>query len=528
LSPAAADRARRLVEAAEAARLAGQRDRSLAVLATAELPPEDVPLRVKAARVRGLIEAQSGAPAAAMRIFLDAASAIHPLDRRASLELVTLAQESAGLGGERDEIVEFGAWGKRFEEPETVEEQIMLGLVRGFADLLLGDKHRAAPSLARATDLGAATDDPQLLVWAATAAMFLGEDRRVFELLTRAVSEARTRGAIGALPFALHLLAGVERRLGNMPAAEADADESLRLSRETGQEVVAAGALSTLTALAAFRGDVDRAEALAAETRALATPRRLAVAQAGIARALAELDLAHGRAEDARERLLPLFGARDERVRNEPYALFSTPVYVEAAARAGHTSGALAQLAAFEQWTEEGDLRWARPIAARCRALLAGDDRDAETWFLEALDRHESYPHPFERARTALLFGEMLRRGRRKSEARRHLREALETFEGLGARAWADRAAAELRATGATARRRDESTRGDLTPQELQIVRLVAEGKTNPETAAQLFLSPKTVQYHLRKVFAKLGISSRNELVRLAAEGAVPGAVEAT
>jgi DNA-binding CsgD family transcriptional regulator len=526
LSTSAPDRARRLVDAAEDARLAGQRERALALLTTADVPSDAVPLRVRAARIRGVIEAQSGLPADAMRIFLDAAALIHPLDRRAALELVTLAQEAAGLGGERDAIVEFGTWGKRFEEPETVEERIMLGLVRGFGDLLLGDKLSAGPSLSRAADLGAATVDPQLLVWAATAAMFLGEDRRVFELLSRAVSEARTRGAIGALPFALHLLAGVERRLGHMPAAEADADESLRLARETGQEVVAAGALSTLTALAAFRGDSDRAHALAAETRALATPRRLAVAQAGVDRALAELDLARGRADDALERLLPLFRTRDQRVRNEPYALFTTPVYVEAAARAGQTNGALEQLAAFEQWAEEGALGWARPIAARCRALLAVDGDEAEKWFSQALAYHESYPHAFERARTALLFGEMLRRGRRKREARRHLRGALETFQGLGARAWAERAAAELRATGATARRRDESTRADLTPQELQIVRLVAEGKTNPETAAQLFLSPKTVQYHLRKVFAKLGISSRTELVRLVAERSVAGAVE--
>ena len=528
LSPAAADRARRIVGAAEAARLAGRRDRALALLAAAEIPADDLRLQVAAARVHGMIEAQAGAPAEAMRIFLDAASAIHPLDHRAALELATLAQEAAGLGGEIDEIVEFRNRVNTFGAGKTVDEQIMLGLVRGFADLLAGDKPRATRALAFAADRGAATDEPQLLVWAATAAMFLGEDRRVFELLTRAVVEARTRGAIGLVPFALHLLAGVERRLGNIAAAEADADESLRLARETGQEVVAAGALSTLTALAAFRGDVERAEALAHETRAVATPRRLVVAQAGVARALAELELARGRADDALERLLPLFGARDQRVRNEPYALFTTPVYIEAAARAGRPNGAVEQLRAFEQWTNDGDLSWARPLAARCRALLATESHDAENWFTKALELHDEYPQPFERARTSLLLGETLRRGRRKSEARRHLRESLETFEGVGARAWAARAAAEVRATGATARRRDESTRDDLTPQELQIVRLVADGMTNPEAAAQLFLSPKTVQYHLRKVFAKLEISSRTELVRLVAEGAVPGAAEAT
>jgi DNA-binding CsgD family transcriptional regulator len=222
-----------------------------------------------------------------------------------------------------------------------------------------------------------------------------------------------------------------------------------------------------------------------------------------------------------------MFGQRDPRLMNTPYVLFTTPIYVEAAVRAGVKETALDQLAAFAEWTSEGNLTWARPVVARLRALVAADEAEAERRYLEALELHRAYPQPFEHARTALLFGEMLRRERRKGDARRHLREALETFEGLKARAWADRAAVELRATGATARKRDDSTRGDLTAQELQVVRLVAEGKTNPEVAAHLFLSPKTVQYHLRKVFVKLEISARSELVRLAAEGRIAGAAEA-
>jgi DNA-binding CsgD family transcriptional regulator len=527
LSSSPTDRARRLVDAAEAAHLGGQRERALSLLAAAEVPRGDVPLQVKGARVRGVVEAQSGSPARAMRILLDAATAIHPLDHRIALELVTLAQESAGLAGALEEVVEFGQWGERLEAGQSPDEQIMLGLVRGFASLTGGDAANAAQPLGRAAALGAATDEPRLLVWAASASMFLGEDQRVFELLTRAVSEARAQGEISMLPFALHLLAGVERRLGNIPAAEADAEESLRLARETGQVTVAAGALSTLTALAAFGGDVQRAEEFAHEARSLATPRGLAVALAGVARAMADLDLAYGRPDGALERLLPMFGQRDRRLMNTPYVLFTTPIYVEAAVRAGVKETALDQLATFEKWTTEGNLTWARPVVARLRALVAADEAEAERCYLEALELHRAYPQPFEHARTSLLFGEMLRRGRRKSDARRHLREALETFDGLDARAWADRAAVELRATGATARKRDASTRGDLTPQELQIVRLVAEGKTNPEVAAHLFLSPKTVQYHLRKVFVKLEISARSELVRLVAEGEIAGAAEA-
>src|SRR5262249_14177287 len=124
-------------------------------------------------------------------------------------------------------------------------------------------------------------------------------------------------------------------------------------------------------------------------------------------------------------------------------------------------------------------------------------------------------PPPFQRARTELLYGEWLRRERRRIDARPHLRAALETFHRLGVPAWEDRARRELRASGESARRRDPSTLGQLTPQELQIARLVAGGLTNPEIGAQLYLSPRTIDYHLRKVFTKLGIASRTDLARI-------------
>jgi DNA-binding NarL/FixJ family response regulator len=125
---------------------------------------------------------------------------------------------------------------------------------------------------------------------------------------------------------------------------------------------------------------------------------------------------------------------------------------------------------------------------------------------------------PFELARTQLLYGEYLRRDKRRAEARAHLRAALDAFDLLGAAPWAERARTELRATGETARKREPSTMSQLTPQEQQIVRLVAEGATNQQVAAQLFISKRTVEYHLHNVFTKLGISSRTALVRLQAD----------
>ena len=143
----------------------------------------------------------------------------------------------------------------------------------------------------------------------------------------------------------------------------------------------------------------------------------------------------------------------------------------------------------------------------------------AERHFKEALRLHGESARPFDRARTELAFGEFLRRDGRRKEARLHLRAALDTFERLGAAAWAERARDELRASGETARERDPSTADQLTPQERQIMRFVAEGSTNKQVAAQLFLSPRTVDYHLRNVFLKLGISSRAELIREFAGG---------
>jgi DNA-binding CsgD family transcriptional regulator len=150
----------------------------------------------------------------------------------------------------------------------------------------------------------------------------------------------------------------------------------------------------------------------------------------------------------------------------------------------------------------------------RCRALISQGDQ-SERHFQAALATHGLTELPLELARTQLLYGQWLRRARRRADARPHLRRALETFERLGAHPWADQARAELRASGQSARRRDPSTRGQLTPQELQITRLASQGLTNQEIASQLFLSPHTVSYHLHQIYIKLGIASRADLDQL-------------
>jgi len=192
-------------------------------------------------------------------------------------------------------------------------------------------------------------------------------------------------------------------------------------------------------------------------------------------------------------------------------ALLAIPDAIEAAARCGRSAELGERLAAFEQWAATAPGEAQRAQLVRCQAILGA--RPADDAFTEAIDRGGALP-PFERARTELLYGEWLRRERRRQDARAHLRRALEMFRSLGTAPFAERAEAELRATGETARKRNPSTLDELTPQELQIAGLVSQGLTNREIAAQLFLSPRTIDYHLHKVFSKLGIASRTELVR--------------
>jgi DNA-binding CsgD family transcriptional regulator len=191
---------------------------------------------------------------------------------------------------------------------------------------------------------------------------------------------------------------------------------------------------------------------------------------------------------------------------------------VDALLRLGEASEAEAVASSYEQAARAKGQPWALARAARGRGLLAPDD-SAPRWFEAALEAHAATLDRFETARTRLAYGERLRRAARRVDARAQLRSALDDFEDLGAARWAERTAAELAATGETVHRRDADPRSSLTPQELQVSLLLVEGRTTREAAATLFLSPKTVEYHLRKVYTKLGIGSRSELAELLSPG---------
>jgi DNA-binding CsgD family transcriptional regulator len=222
------------------------------------------------------------------------------------------------------------------------------------------------------------------------------------------------------------------------------------------------------------------------------------------------IEVTAGRPEEAADRLLALTAPGRPDI-DPTFALEAMPDAIEAGVRAGRKADAAQRLEALRGLATAAPSQGRQALLARCEALLGV--RDADEAFGQAIAAAPALP-PLQRARTELLYGEWLRRERRRIDARGHLRTALELFRTLGAVPWAERAEAELRATGETARKRDVSAGEQLTPQELHIAGLVAEGLANKEIAAQLFLSPRTVEYHLRKVFTKLGIASRSELIR--------------
>ena len=387
----------------------------------------------------------------------------------------------------------------------------MIGLDR----FLHGDTAAAAELLRAAAALAAKVDDPTALGLAASGAVFVGDDAQAATLFARATARARADGAVDALPWLLAPMAALEMWTGRYASAAANAAEGLRLAEETGQVNPAAHHYSVLAWIAAVQGKEQdcRDAAAAASSRAIA--HRLGPQAAIAAWAVALLDVGMGRPVEAFERLDALTNASPGEG-HQMVKVFAAADLVEVAVRTGQAGKAQAALGSLEAWAAHSGVPWAAALVARCRGLLSDGDH-ADEHFERALALHARSGRPFDAARTELVFGETLRRRRRRTQARTHLRAACEGFEGLGAVPWAEQARVELRATGETARRRHPGTVHQLTPQELQIVRLVGGGGTNREIAAQLFLSPRTVDYHLHKVFTKLGMSSRAELVRLAA-----------
>jgi DNA-binding CsgD family transcriptional regulator len=311
-------------------------------------------------------------------------------------------------------------------------------------------------------------------------------------------------------------LANLELRLGRLHQAQAAASEAVTLADAHGMQNWAGIARTALAGVDAWRGDADACRA-AAGSIAVATAERSINDVFAARGALALLAVGLGRYEEAIDELVPaerIWAASTTHV--DPSAVAFVPDMVEAQARVGSVDAAHRSLELFRVAAEAVQRRWALAAVARCEGLLAGADGYAER-FEQALALLETSPLALERARTQLGYGEHLRRAGRRREARIHLRNAHEAFSAVDAGPWADRAAAELRATGESVGPRTPDRRSQLSPQELQVAQLVGEGKTNKEIAAQLYLSPKTIEYHLANAYRKLDIHSRAELTRIIA-----------
>jgi DNA-binding CsgD family transcriptional regulator len=505
-------KARRLTLAAEAAAGSGDLDQAEALagqglsLAAADAAPgheaAQARLAAQALQVQATVAFLRGDPAAAHRRLVDASELIAAADKEQASALLIEAVHAGWYAGE-DELAEAVT---RLEGRGPQHSPLERLLLRAVAPVLGRPADRSDPDRTLAEARSAAAGNVPGLALICGLALLLGQDHAAQQTGGELSRELRAAGQIGWLPSVLFYSGSAQAYGGRHDEALRTVTEGLRLARDTGQQRWVDALAEPLALLAAARGDEQLCRRLTDE--ALSRASRPAWSVPWTSSALGLLDLGLGRAESALARLETL--AEGRRFFHIP-ATRSTPDLVEAAVRLGRPEAAAEPLALFETWSRNTGQRWTRALVLRCRALLDGD----QDLFRAALAAHEQDGRPFDEARTQLLYGEWLRRDKRKADARTQLRAAVETFDRIGAAPWAERARTELTATGITGRAAEHGPAGGLTPQELQIVRLAAQGLSNKDIAAQLFLSSRTVGHHLYKAYPKLGVASRSELAGL-------------
>ncbi|HEV2815327.1 MAG TPA: LuxR C-terminal-related transcriptional regulator, partial [Solirubrobacteraceae bacterium] len=330
------------------------------------------------------------------------------------------------------------------------------------------------------------------------------------EILERLDRDARRLNVIAGLPYILNMRASLETHVGRWSAAEVAVEEQVSLARDTGDDLFLHAGLSTRAWLAAVRGDEEACVTAAQAALGGATDLNLSIT-VWSHYSLGLLALGRGDMETA---VHELGWMADRAGFPEPGSRPWEPDLIEALVRAGDPDRAGERLDAWEAVATRTGRRLALATAARCRGLLVADE-EIDAAFGSAMELHEQVPNPFQRARTLYCLGERLRRARRRADARAPLRDALAIFERLGAQDWAAKSRTELRATGGMVPIQAREELEDLTPHELQVALLVAEGRTNREVAAALFLAPKTIEHHLSAIFRKLDVSRRTELARV-------------
>jgi DNA-binding CsgD family transcriptional regulator len=517
-------RARLLWEAAEAAWLAGLADRAMALLDQARAATGDPARLAEIDHLAGLIATRRGPVMRGHAILTAAAERADPEQAVAMLAEAAFACFLAGNPAEMLSVAERAR--TRLPSDASVRARFLAAIALGMARILGGDAAAGAAAVHEAITLAESSpelrEDLRLIPWLTLGPLFLRQTGAGRPLLDHALRTARDRAAVGALAFVLNLIARDQAATDRWAVAEASYREAIELARESGQQTELAFGLSGLAWLQGRRGRELECRACVAEALQLSRELGTRLCEVWATAALGELELGLGdaaRATEHLERLQQLLldlGITDA-------DLSPAPELVDAYARLGREDEARQVADRFTAAARAKGQPWSLARALRGQGML-DPGPGFPALFEQALSQHEQTPDAFETARTRLAYGERLRRARDRILAREQLRAAADAFEDLDARPWADRARAELAATGETLRRRDSSTLEELTPQELQIALLLTSGKTTRETAAALFLSPKTVEYHLRHVYQKLGIHSREELAQALAAQSPRGA----
>jgi DNA-binding CsgD family transcriptional regulator len=507
-----ARRGRRALDAAQATFQAGAFDPALVLLATAEAGPLDDLPRARIDLLRAQIAFASSRGNEAPPLLLAAARRLERLDAGLARETYLDAFSAAMFAGRLASgpgLLEVAQAARQAPPPPPQPRKGDM-LLNGLA-VLFTDGYPAAMPLSKRALQAFCSEDITVeegLRWlwlASVTAADLWDDESWYVLSNRHVKIAREAGALSELPLALNSRVYVHMFAGELAAAASLVEEVQAVREATGSNLAAYGALG----LAAWRGREGEAGDLIEASMREVVPRGEGIGVTVTQWASALLYNGLGKYQDA------LVAARQagEHPQELGVANWGLTELVEAAARSGVTELAADALERLSAMTRASGTDWALGIEARSRALLNEGDA-AERLYLEAIERLGRTHVRVELARAHLLYGEWLRSERRRLEARQQLRTAHEMFRDIGAEAFADRASRELLATGERARKRSMKTREELTAQEAQIARLARDGLSNPEIGARLFISPRTVEYHLHKVFAKLNIRSRVELDR--------------
>jgi DNA-binding CsgD family transcriptional regulator len=507
LTPDPGRRARRALEAARAKQLAGAPQEASTLLAAAAAGPLGKLDQAMLQRLRGQIALDTRRGGAAVPLLLDAAGQLELLDpglaRETYLEALRAASIAGRLGGG---VMEAAQAARRARSPRgapRASDLLLDGLAVRFTDGYAASAPALKQALSALRDQGRSGGRDVRWPWIGRrVAPDLFDDEAWHELATRNVQIAREAGALTVLPLALNTLAGARTLVGSLDAAAGLLEEADAIAEATGTAPILFGKIL----LAGFRGEEAQALALiqAGEPTAITRGEGVVLTYSELARAVLHNGLGHyqealGPAQSA--------SAQDELL----VSVLSLPELVEAAARSGRAELAAEAIERLAERTRAAGTDMALGIEACSRALVT-EGEPSEHLYLEAIERLGRTRLRPALARARLLYGEWLRREKRRVDAREQLRAAYEGFTAMGMEAFAERGRRELLATGETVRVHTVQAREEFTAQEAQIARLAGDGLTNQEIGAQLFLSARTVEWHLRKIFTKLDISSRRQL----------------